>query len=189
MTQRKTIRPSVRFEVFKRDAFTCQYCGRTPPTVVLEVDHVIAVVGGGTNDLENLMSACRDCNAGKGARPLDAIPAGGLERLDARREAAEQVRQYNAFLLDQRDLETATTERVGAYWYRRISRRSNLLFGAAREGSIRVFLGRLPEAEILDAIDRAMSRIPPGSKDRDEPTWRYFCGICWTKIRERNVGA
>jgi 5-methylcytosine-specific restriction endonuclease McrA len=30
-----------RFEVFKRDDFTCQYCGRKSPDVVLEADHIV----------------------------------------------------------------------------------------------------------------------------------------------------
>ena len=30
----------MRFDVFKRDGFQCQYCGSTPPSVVLEVDHI-----------------------------------------------------------------------------------------------------------------------------------------------------
>lgn len=56
---------SRRFAVLKRDAFTCQYCGRRPPDVELEVDHVIAVVNGGNSELANLITACNECNRGK----------------------------------------------------------------------------------------------------------------------------
>ncbi|MCC6756031.1 MAG: HNH endonuclease [Solirubrobacterales bacterium] len=66
----RTITPSVRFEVFRRDGFTCQYCGRRAPNVVLHVDHVVAVVAGGSNDLDNLLTACSTCNVGKGGRSL-----------------------------------------------------------------------------------------------------------------------
>ena len=59
-----------RFEVFKRDGFTCQYCGRTPPTVTLECDHVHPRARGGGNQLCNLRTACSDCNLGKSDIPL-----------------------------------------------------------------------------------------------------------------------
>ena len=34
------ISKKLRFEVFKRDGFQCAYCGKTPPEVSLEVDHI-----------------------------------------------------------------------------------------------------------------------------------------------------
>lgn len=37
MTKRKSISKKVRFEVFKRDGFSCQYCGATPPGALLHV--------------------------------------------------------------------------------------------------------------------------------------------------------
>ena len=43
MAKRKNLSKSVRFEVFKRDSFKCQYCGKSAPDVVLEVDHIIPV--------------------------------------------------------------------------------------------------------------------------------------------------
>lgn len=67
---RKTITKKVRFEVFKRDGFTCQYCGRMSPDVVLEIDHINPVNNGGTNDIMNLITSCFDCNRGKGKRKL-----------------------------------------------------------------------------------------------------------------------
>ncbi len=64
------ISKKTRFEVFKRDKFTCQYCGRKSPDVVLEVDHIVPVCEGGTNGMTNLVTACFDCNRGKGKRKI-----------------------------------------------------------------------------------------------------------------------
>jgi len=45
--KRKAIPKKTRFEVFKRDSFTCQHCGRKAPDVVLQVDHLKPVSKGG----------------------------------------------------------------------------------------------------------------------------------------------
>jgi 5-methylcytosine-specific restriction endonuclease McrA len=60
----------VRWQVLARDAFTCQYCGRRPPEVSLEVDHRVSVAEGGTDDIDNLFSACTECNRGKGTQSV-----------------------------------------------------------------------------------------------------------------------
>lgn len=70
MAKRTPIPKSTRFEVFKRDKFTCQYCGATAPNVILEVDHIKPVSKGGSNDLLNLVTAC--CYNRKKAREQDA---------------------------------------------------------------------------------------------------------------------
>lgn len=59
-----------RWVILKRDNFTCQYCGRKPPAVTLEVDHMQSVRGGGNNAPGNLITSCLDCNRGKGADSL-----------------------------------------------------------------------------------------------------------------------
>jgi len=69
--KRKSIGPKLRFEVFKRDSFTCQYCGSTSPEVILEVDHIKPVINGGKENILNLLTSCFDCNRGKGKRELD----------------------------------------------------------------------------------------------------------------------
>ena len=71
VSARQAMGPKLRWHVFARDSFTCTYCGKRPPDVPLEVDHRLSVALGGTNDLENLVTSCQDCNRGKGA---DAIP-------------------------------------------------------------------------------------------------------------------
>lgn len=55
-----------RFEILKRDNFTCQYCGAKAPDAKLHVDHVKPVTKGGENHDDNLVAACVDCNLGKG---------------------------------------------------------------------------------------------------------------------------
>jgi hypothetical protein len=64
------LRVRKRFDIFKRDHFTCRYCGAKAPDVELEVDHVIPVNNGGTDDPENLITACVSCNSGKAHLPL-----------------------------------------------------------------------------------------------------------------------
>ena len=60
----------MRFMVLERDGFRCRYCGRSAPDVVLQVDHVQPRKHGGTNELDKLVTACTDCNIGKGANRL-----------------------------------------------------------------------------------------------------------------------
>lgn len=73
--QRKPISKSLRFDIFTRDHYTCQYCGRRAPQVTLHIEHMVSVVDGGSNHPSNLVAACTDCNYGKGSRSLIAIVA------------------------------------------------------------------------------------------------------------------
>jgi len=61
----RKLSPSMRFELFTRDLFTCQYCGRVPPEVKLVIDHVVPFSAGGTTASDNLITSCHECNAGK----------------------------------------------------------------------------------------------------------------------------
>lgn len=72
--RRQTLSPRTRFEVLKRDNFTCRYCGRRAPEVVLHCDHIVAFIRGGDDAASNLVTACEDCNMGKSDVPLDGEP-------------------------------------------------------------------------------------------------------------------
>ena len=61
-----------RFEVLKRDNFRCQYCGKTGKDVTLEVDHIKPRSKWGTDDMENLITCCRECNMGKGNEEINS---------------------------------------------------------------------------------------------------------------------
>ncbi|ARM30128.1 HNH endonuclease [Prosthecochloris sp. HL-130-GSB] len=55
-----------RKNIFRRDNFKCQYCGRTDRT--LTIDHVVPRSRGGEDSWENLITACSPCNTKKGNR-------------------------------------------------------------------------------------------------------------------------
>ena len=65
MSGRRSTGKRLRFEIFKRDHFTCQYCGAQPPSIVLVIDHIDPVAEGGLTVIENLITACEPCNQGK----------------------------------------------------------------------------------------------------------------------------
>lgn len=83
-----------RFEVFKRDGFTCQYCGKTPPEIVLEIDHIKSRKRKGKDNEENLITACFDCNRGKGAIELKIAPPKTEEKLKLLMEKEKQLNEY-----------------------------------------------------------------------------------------------
>ena len=73
---RPSISPSLRWNVFSRDGFTCRYCGAQAGQDGIElcVDHIISIAEGGDNRIDNLATACRKCNGGKGAKSLLIAP-------------------------------------------------------------------------------------------------------------------
>lgn len=67
-TTSRNLSQRMRFAVLFRDNFTCQYCGRKPPEVTLQVDHRNPYSLGGEHSMENLVTACNECNLGKSNR-------------------------------------------------------------------------------------------------------------------------
>ena len=63
--EREPIPSKLRFEVLDKYSYTCQYCGRKPPEVTLEIDHLLPTTKGGKTEINNLIVSCRDCNIGK----------------------------------------------------------------------------------------------------------------------------
>lgn len=104
MMKRKGISKKIRFEVFKRDSFKCQYCGRSAPEFILVIDHIIPVSKVEDNDIINLITSCFDCNSGKGKIELsdDAVinkRKKQLDELQERREQMEMVYEWQLSLV------------------------------------------------------------------------------------------
>ena len=110
MAKRKAISSRTRFEVFKRDGFKCQYCGRSAPEIVLRVDHIDPVANGGENDLLNLVTACFDCNAGKSDKLLSdnsavELQVEQLQVLNERRVQLEMLLEWKKSLKSMAEVE------------------------------------------------------------------------------------
>ena len=65
-TERVPWRKGLKQQLMRRQSRTCVYCGhrRTPPS--LDIDHIIPVVRGGSNEISNLQVICKPCNQRKG---------------------------------------------------------------------------------------------------------------------------
>lgn len=176
MAQRKQISTRTRFEIFKRDRFTCQYCGDQPPQAVLHVDHIIPVAGGGDNEPSNLTTSCSRCNLGKSDVPLDSVPPTLEQQAAESAERRAQVEALAALMQDERD---AVEE-----WCWEIA---ELLKPGASKGynrknfaSIKMFVGRLGYPGALEA-----AHVAADTGLYEGKTFKYFCGVCWRMIRER----
>ena len=109
---------TLRFEVFKRDKFTCQYCGKKAPDVVLHADHIHPKAEGGTDDPLNLTTACVDCNQGKGKRMLsdDSVVTKQRAQLEELQERQEQIQMLIDWQKSLGGLEDSTTAAIEKYW-------------------------------------------------------------------------
>lgn len=176
MTTRKSMSKRLRFDVFKRDGFTCQYCGAHPPAVLLHVDHITPVAGGGENDIDNLVTSCAPCNLGKSDVPLSVVPKTLSEKAHEVAEREEQLRGYQQILTAVRDrLEDEAFEIAYAIFPHKKGEpvRKDWL------QSIKMFLKRLGFHEVHEAAEKADSL----NKYSPNTTFKYFCGVCWKKIK------
>lgn len=67
---RKRISQNTRQAIFSRDKFECQYCGAHDD---LTIDHIVPLTQGGTNEDDNLITACVSCNSYKGTLTLEEL--------------------------------------------------------------------------------------------------------------------
>lgn len=173
-----------RFEIFKRDGFQCLYCGRKPPEVILEVDHIIPVSKDGTDNPVNLLTSCKCCNIGKSNIALSQIPLAHTETLADRQERLEQIRALSDHCLAEAEEANRQLQIVSDRWVLLDEvNPEEYCVGSDIASAIRRFIKILPLPEILEAVDIAYSKRPNSIDQR----FRYFCGICWKKWRDRKA--
>lgn len=177
-TTRKPMSKKLRFDVFKRDGFRCQYCGAHPPAAILEVDHINPVALGGENDIDNLVTACFACNRGKAAVSLTVVPQSLADKALVVSEREEQLRGYHDVLEAKRDrLENEAWLVLEAMLVDRLK-------GCPRDqfNSTRMFVEKLGYHATLEAMEIAM-----GASISFHKVFKYFCGVCWNKVREQEA--
>lgn len=185
-----------RFEVFKRDRFTCQYCGRTPPNVLLEVDHIVPVAAGGSDDETNLTTSCWECNSGKSDRLLEegTAPVVSREVTDRLAERIEQATAYTELVAQLQALLERQISMVNEAWASAYHAKTEehadgtvtWVLGRGRfpdQRTMRRLLRKLPLEFLIEAVDITVGRFDWPFDD----ACRYFYGCCWREIERRNT--
>ena len=180
--KRKEISKRMRFEVFKRDNFTCQYCGRMAPDVVLQVDHIKPVSKGGKNELINLVTSCFDCNNGKSNVELaDDAAVKKQERqlleLAERKEQLEMLLKWRDGMNAIEDVMVNAVDKVF---------RENTKWGVSENGKkkIRKWLKEFSLNEVLDAADIAINTYYDDTEEGWKLAFDKVTGICVNKKRQ-----
>lgn len=178
----------LRYEILKRDNHACRYCGGSAPDVKLTVDHVVPVALGGTDDPSNLVAACVDCNAGKSSVPPDAplvddVAADAIRWASAMDRAAEIDRQQRSS--DDYFVAEFIDRMVTAYESGTGYELPSLEVIKDRRGVSRTLLQFRDNRLNLDDLEYAIRTAMGNKRIRERDIWRYFCGVCWRLIEER----
>ncbi len=184
--QRKSLSKKLRFEVFKRDSFTCQYCGGKAPDITLQVDHLEPVSKGGTNDILNLITSCKDCNSGKSNRRLSDTSLldkqrQQLEDLQERKEQIEMMFQWQKSLTN---LDDQVIDQLSEFWNELTV--SYSLNDNGKRG-LRKLLRQNELSEVMQAMKIAAEQYleydDEGNPTQEsvEKAWKKVGGICRIK--------
>jgi hypothetical protein len=166
----------LRFEVFKRDGFTCQYCGGHPPIKILEADHIQPKSKGGKDDINNLVTSCFDCNRGKSNNELTSVPLTLAENIKLIKERESQYKEYLKLLKTVDNRSDYEIDEVQSIFQQSFP---DYAFAPSFRKSVKNFISKLGIAEVKDAMEYAISRIHDHNK-----VLTYFCGVCWGRIRD-----
>lgn len=171
----------MRFEIMRRDGHACRYCGSEAPEVKLVVDHVTPVALGGTDEPENLVTACQDCNSGKASVSPDAdvladIQADSAAWKRAKEQATLRPSLYRGFNEEITDFDMAWCDWRTKEAPPRAIPRPDEWRVSVRQWLLRDF----SIEDILSCIPIALTREGVQLDDR----WRYFCGVVWNHIKE-----
>ena len=179
-----SVSKALRYQVLRRDGFTCRYCGGKAPDVALRVDHVIPAALGGSDEPANLTTACQDCNSGKAATPPDAAT---VEQVDQR--AFQWAEAMAAIAAEEQQ------ERAGLDWF--TTTWDGYRYGDKDDprgiplppnwrASLETWLrSGLTRADIEHATATAMGN----TKVPVDGVFRYMAGICWRTLERREINA
>lgn len=171
----------LRFEILRRDNYTCRYCGAAAPDVPLAVDHVIPEALGGGDDANNLVTACRDCNNGKSSVMPDAATVADVDA--AALLFAKAMTKATEIRAQEMSLEDEAVDRFAEMWDEwKDGHGRPVPKGRSWERVVSGYLAaglEYPDLERFVVVAMEAHNVSP---DR---TWVYFCGICRNEIGRR----
>lgn len=170
-----------RFEILRRDHHACRYCGAKAPDVTLQVDHIVPVALGGTNDPDNGITSCVDCNQGKASVPADAALVEEARNADkAFRDALRSnLEQQTEEALLKRTKDNHWLNHIIDHWCKKVSLEDT--YPVSMEATLLRWkeMG-CPDSLIIYSMDITASRVDLiGNSWRQ---WKYTCGVMWKRI-------
>lgn len=184
MAKRKTLTKKVRFEVFKRDNFTCQYCGHAAPEVVLHVDHIEPVAKGGDNEIINLITSCAGCNAGKSDRRLDdqSTLAKQRQQIAELNERREQLEMMVAWRQGVKSIKDSEIDALSEHWKDLLNGKYYL--NASGQQGLRKLVRKFGLNAVMDAmtlvVENYVKVSADGTYDHEtvQHAYRKVGGVC-----------
>lgn len=173
MAKRKPVSARTRFEVFKRDSFNCQYCGKSAPEVILHVDHIKPVSKGGDNSMVNLVTACDSCNLGKSNVEIgdDTAVKKQKQQLDELNERREQLKM----LMEWRDsMKSMDDDMIDIVAGEINGYADGMSVNDNGRKKIKAWFKKHSITEILDAIDDVYARRFADKGISDSDTFEAF---------------
>jgi hypothetical protein len=154
---------NVRFEVFKRDSFRCQYCGRSAPDVVLEVDHIVPKSKGGTDDMLNLITSCFDCNRGKSDKTLDdeTVLKKQMAQMEELNERRIQIEMLAEWYKELQELDERQVDIINDLW----KRETNTDLDLHQRDEIKKLIKRYGLELLLKSVPIALEKYLQKEKD------------------------
>jgi hypothetical protein len=146
----------MRFEVFKRDSFKCQYCGKSAPDVVLEVDHIVPKSKGGTDDILNLITSCFDCNRGKTDKTLDdeTVLKKQMTQMEELNEKRIQIEMLAEWYKELRELDEKQVDLIEDVW----KQITNTEFNLSQRDEIKKLVKRYGFEMVLECVPIALDK-------------------------------
>lgn len=131
--------------------------------------------------MDNLITSCFDCNRGKSGNLLTSIPK---SLADKAKEISERELQIAGY----REVIQLSLDRIDSYMWEVAD---TLVPNSSENGmrrdwlqSIKQFNEKLPLHIVIDAADIARAKFSYSI----HKSFKYFCGICWNRIKEVSNG-
>lgn len=147
--------------------------------MILEVDHLVPVAKGGQNEILNLVTSCRDCNRGKGARQLSDETAVERQRqqLEDAQDRREQMRMIVEWKHSLMELQNDMLEAISDI----LLMHSGYTFNDNGEAILRRLLNMFSFDEVCEAAEIAFSTYYRGTDSTWETAFNKIGGICYNR--------
>lgn len=139
-----------RFEIFKRDKFTCQYCGQKAPDVILECIHPQSKQG--SDKTLNLITSCFDCNRGKSNVLLsnNTVLEKQHEQMSQLQERRDQIDMLFEWQQELMNLDDHIVEKLSKFWSELLNNEYSLTDSG--KSCLKKIIKRFDIEEILSAM-------------------------------------